>query len=108
MQVVNQLLKLAFEKAAQTMSEAEQELFAQWLLAALDRETRSFNYDFAVSSHKLASMAAEVLHELPGGQSESLDIEKLLPLEPAHRHLHASMRSAVFKDRPRKSARFHG
>ena len=71
------MLKLAFEKASEVMSESEQEVFARWLLNALDQDERRWDKAFADSSKKLESIADEVLEDFRQGRTEPFDIEKL-------------------------------
>ena len=71
------MLKLAFEKASEVMSESEQEVFARWLLNALDQDERRWEKAFAASSKKLESIADEVLEDFRQGRTEPFDIEKL-------------------------------
>lgn len=74
---MSEILKLAFEKASQVMSESEQEVFARWLLDALEQDDISWDKAFAESSKKLESIADEVLEDYRAGRTEPLDIEKL-------------------------------
>ncbi len=71
------ILKLAFEKASEVMSESEQEVFARWLLDALDQDEKRWDKAFRDSSKKLESIADEVLEDYRQGRTEPLDIEKL-------------------------------
>jgi hypothetical protein len=59
------------------MSEAEQEVFARWLLDALEQDERRWDKAFADSAKKLESIADEVLEDFRAGRTEPLDIEKL-------------------------------
>lgn len=59
------------------MSEAEQEVFARWLLDALEQDERRWNKAFAKSAKKLEEIADEVLEDFRAGRTEPLDIEKL-------------------------------
>src|SRR5580658_9637942 len=79
---MNEILKLAFKRAADVMSDAEQEAFGQWLLNALDQDERRWDKAFADPSTKLASIADEVLRDFRGERAEPFDIEKRLPHEP--------------------------
>jgi hypothetical protein len=74
---VSDLLKLAFEKASEVMSEAEQEVFARWLLDALEQDEKRWDKAFADSPKKLESIADEVLEDFRAGRTEPLAIEKL-------------------------------
>jgi len=82
MLLVNEILKIAFQRAAETMSDAEQEAFGQWLLNTLDRNEMRWEGAFADPSTKLASIADEVLHDFRVSRPAPFDIEKLLPHEP--------------------------
>jgi hypothetical protein len=79
---VNEIFKLAIQRAAEVMSDAEQEVFGQWLLNVLDQDERRWDKAFADPSTKLASIADKVLRDFRAGRAEPLDIEKLLPHEP--------------------------
>jgi hypothetical protein len=79
---MNEILKLAFKRAADVMSDAEQEAFGQWLLNALDQDERRWDKAFADPSTKLASIADEVLRDFRAERAEPFDIEKHLPHEP--------------------------
>jgi len=59
------------------MSEAEQEVFARWLLDALEQDEKRWDEAFANSSRKLESIADEVLEDFRNGRTEPLDIKKL-------------------------------
>ena len=88
---MNEILKLAFRRAAETMSDAEQEAFGQWLLSVLDQHEKRWDKAFADASTKLASIADEVLRDFRVNRIEPLDIEKILPHEPmryGRRHRH--------------------
>ncbi len=74
---MSDLLKMAFQKASEVMSEAEQEVFARWLLEALGQDEKRWDKAFADSSKKLESIADEVLEDFRNGRTELLDIEKL-------------------------------
>jgi hypothetical protein len=74
---MTELLKKAFEKASQEMSECEQDEFARWLLEAIERDERRWDAAFAESSDKLAHLADEALDEFRSGRTSVLDIEKL-------------------------------
>ncbi len=74
---MSDILKIAFEKAAEVMSESEQEVFAQWLLNALEQDEIRWDAAFAKSSKKLESIADEVLEDYRAGRTEPLDVEKL-------------------------------
>jgi hypothetical protein len=65
---VSDILKLAFEKASEVMSESEQEVFARWLLDALDRDDMRWDKAFAESAKKLESIADEVLEDFRQGR----------------------------------------
>jgi hypothetical protein len=74
---VSEILKLAFEKASEVMSESEQEVFARWLLDALDQDEKRWDKAFGDSSKKLESIADEVREDYRQDHTEPLDIEKL-------------------------------
>ncbi len=74
---MSDLLKMAFEKASEMMSESEQEVFARWLLDALEQDEKRWDQAFAKSSKKLESIADEVLEDYRAGRTEPLDIENL-------------------------------
>jgi hypothetical protein len=73
---VSDILKLAFEKASEVMSESEQEVFARWLLDALDRDDMRWDKAFAESAKKLEHCRRGARRLSPRPQ-EPLDIEKL-------------------------------
>jgi hypothetical protein len=79
---VNEIFKLAIKRAAEVMSDAEQEVFGQWLLNVLGQDERRWDKGFADPSTKLASIADTVLRDFRAERTEPLDIEKLLPHEP--------------------------
>jgi vacuolar-type H+-ATPase subunit H len=74
---MSDVLKMAFEKASELMSEAEQEAFARWLVDALDQDEKLWDKAFADSAKKLESIADEVLDDYLNGRTEPLDVEKL-------------------------------
>jgi len=74
---VSDILKAAFEKASEVMSEAEQEAFARWLLDALDQDDKRWDKAFKDSAKRLEAIADEVLEDYRQGRTEPLDIEKL-------------------------------
>jgi len=79
---VNEILKLAFLRAAESMSDAEQEAFGQWLLSIIDQDAKQWDKAFADTSTKLASITDAVLSDFCVSRPAPLDIEKLLPHEP--------------------------
>ena len=79
---MNEIFKLAIKRAAEVMSDAEQEVFGQWFLNVLDQDERRWDKAFADPSTKLASIADKVLRDFRAERTEPLDIEKLLPHEP--------------------------
>ena len=79
---MNEILKLAIQRAAEVMSDAEQEVFGHWLLNVLDQDERRWDKAFADPSTKLASMADKVLRDFRDERTEPFDIEKHLPHEP--------------------------
>ncbi|HLI81799.1 MAG TPA: hypothetical protein VKV03_17550 [Candidatus Binataceae bacterium] len=74
---MSDILKAAFEKASEVMSEAEQEAFARWLLDALDQDDKRWDKAFKDSAKRLEAIADEVLEDYRQGRTEPLDIEKL-------------------------------
>jgi hypothetical protein len=72
---MTQLLQEAFKKAA-SLSDEEQNAFANWLLEELASEQR-WQKAFANSEDSLAKLAAEALAEHRAGRTEELDPEKL-------------------------------
>ena len=60
------------------MSESEQEVFARWLLDALDQDEKRWDQAFRDSSKKLESIADEVLEDYRQGRTEPLDLDKLI------------------------------
>ena len=45
---MSDILKMAFEKASEVKSESEQEVFARWLLDALDQDEKRWEKAFRV------------------------------------------------------------
>ena len=74
---MSDILKAAFKKASEVMSEAEQEAFARWLLDALDQDDKRWDKAFKDSAKRLEAIADEVLEDYRQGRTEPLDIEKL-------------------------------
>ena len=74
---MSDVLKLAFEKASELMSESEQEVFARWLLDALEQDERRWDKAFSDSAKKLEEIADEVLEDFRSGRTKPLDFEKL-------------------------------
>ena len=72
--IMSDLLKLAFEKASELMTQAEQEAFARWLLDALNQDEKLWDQKFADSAKKLESLADEVLDDYLNGRPEPLDV----------------------------------
>ena len=70
-------LKAAFEKASAMMSDAEQEVFARWLIDALEQDDKRWEKVFKRSTKKLEALADEVLEDYRQGRTEPLDIDKL-------------------------------
>ena len=69
------ILKLAFEKASEVMSESEQDVLARWLLDALDQDEKRCDEAFADSSKKLESIADEVLEDYRQGHTNLLTLK---------------------------------
>ena len=67
------LLRQAF-KAAEQLSEAEQDALATRLLAEIAREDE-FDYALAQTGHKLVGMANEALEELRAGLTKPIPTE---------------------------------
>jgi hypothetical protein len=99
---VNEILKLAFKRAAEVMSDAEQEAFGQWLLGIIDQDEHRWDKPFADPSTKLASIADKVLRDFSSDRAEPLDIEKHLPHEPMR---FARALPGFFEDSPRSRVR---
>ena len=72
---MTKLLERAFERAAE-LPDADQDSFAQWLLAELDSEDRWADL-FSRSQSKLARLAEEALAEHSRGETEELDPEQI-------------------------------
>ncbi|MFQ5641017.1 MAG: hypothetical protein ACE5IR_23820 [bacterium] len=72
---MTQLLTEAFEKAGK-LSEQEQNLLANWILAEMASELR-WTKAFADSEDKLAQLADEALAEHRAGRTKALDPESL-------------------------------
>ena len=72
---MTKLLEKAFEKAAE-LPDADQDSFAQWLLAELESEGRWAEL-FSGSQSGLARLAEEALSEHLRGETEELDPERL-------------------------------
>ena len=70
-------LKAAFEKASAMMSDAEQEVFARWLIDALEQDDKRWEKVFKRSTKKLEALADEVLEDHRQGRTEPLDIDEL-------------------------------
>ncbi len=79
---MNEILKIALKRAAEVMSDAEQEAFGQWLLGIIDQDEHRWNKPFADPSTKLASIADKVLRDFRTDRIAPLDIEKHLPHAP--------------------------
>ncbi len=72
---MTKLLEKAFEKAAE-LPDADQDSFAQWLLAELESEGHWADL-FSASQSDLARLAEEALSEHSRGETEELDPEQL-------------------------------
>lgn len=99
---MNEILKLAFKRAAEVMSDAEQEAFGRWLLGIIDQDEHRWNKAFADPSTKLATIADKVLRDFRADRVEPLDIEKHLPHEPMR---FARSLPGFFEDSPRSRVR---
>ena len=71
------LLKRAFEKAAEAMSEEEQNEFGRWLISAIESDERHWDAAFARSQSRLESLADHALDAFRKGKTDPLDPEKL-------------------------------
>jgi hypothetical protein len=74
---VTELLKKAFEKASQELSDREQDEFARWLLKAIESDERRWDQAFAESPDKLARLADQAVDEFRSRRTTRLDVEKL-------------------------------
>jgi hypothetical protein len=74
---MTELLKKAFDKVAEEMSDYEQDEFGRWLLDVIERDEERWDAAFAQSTDKLERLANEALEVFRTGRSEPLDPEKL-------------------------------
>ena len=72
---MTKLLEKAFEKAS-GLPDADQDSFAQWLLAELESEARWSDL-FSGSQSQLAKLAEEALSEHARGETQELDPDHL-------------------------------
>jgi hypothetical protein len=71
------LLKRAFEKAAQELPEYEQDAIGRWLLDAIENEEKRWDAAFARSPEKLDRLEQQALDDIKAGRTEPLDPDKL-------------------------------
>jgi hypothetical protein len=74
---MTELLKKAFDKVAEEMSDYEQDEFGRWLLDAIEKDEERWDATFAQSTNKLERLASAALEVFRTGRSETLDPEKL-------------------------------
>jgi hypothetical protein len=74
---MTELLKKAFDKVAEEMSDYEQDEFGRWLLDAIEKDEERWDAAFAQSTDKLEQLANVALEVFHTGRSEPLDPEKL-------------------------------
>ncbi len=74
---MTELLRQAFEKAAQRLPEHEQDEFARWLLDAIESDERGWDAAFAGTPDKLKRLTTRALEDFRAGRTEPLDPEKL-------------------------------
>ena len=71
------LFKKAFEKAGRELPDYEQDVFAQWLLEAIESDERRWDAALESNPTKLKALVDEALADIHAGRSEILDPNKL-------------------------------
>ena len=73
------LFKRAVEKASEELPDYEQDIFAQWLLDAIESEERRWDaaLDDPGSNNPLTKLVNEALADIREGRTEPLDPNKL-------------------------------
>ncbi len=74
---MTKLLKKAFEKVSEELSDHEQDDIARTLLKVIEQDERHWETAFSQSLPKLERLAKKALADYESGLSDPLDIEKL-------------------------------
>jgi hypothetical protein len=74
---VTELFKKAFEKASEALPEYEQDLFAQWLLDAIESDARLWDVALESNPTRLKALVDQALADIDEGRIEPLDLDKL-------------------------------
>ncbi len=74
---MTELLKKAFDKVAEEMSDDEQDEFGRWLPDAVEKDEERWDAAFAQSTDKLERLAKAALEVFRTGRSKPLAPEKL-------------------------------